>query len=348
MPLVSPVERPLCLINISFAESVAAGEPVSFAPAFRAGFLSRLMPERITSSLAVQSAMLVGRTAVDVSSLIDTFRDRTLLEDSRRNSIMEQLNRASTEAETEARNAASRTSDDVRLIEEAFEHDNQIMARLATLEGQNWFGLPIDASENGPFGRLWPAGAPGWYIQLPSGGINPTITAGDTTEEAIAADIVCWHLSPEGRNQAWTVQGIISSIRSRVAESNRSRAPQIFVVHAPGLSDSETVQLVMAGATVLAEARIADVVPRSTSEFINALEQQIAQGYRGWSLERGLWRYLEGYIEGSATPEFGVLSEADFEVAQAASDQESYESVIRASRSLEDRLRSESGWPIDI
>jgi hypothetical protein len=345
--LAHPDEQALCFINISFADSVAAGEPPGYARALRTNVLSRISPEQTTGSHAGQTAMLAGRAALILSVLIDRLFDRPAPSDPDITAIFEYLDRASSEARAAV--AQSGWSDNIGKLEAAFRHDDQVLSRLTSVDGQYWLGLPVDAGENGPFGTLWPDGEPDWYVRLGSG-IVPKIVAGDASEEMDTADVVCWYLEPDAGDQGGELEEIKSFVQSKNADNNRyGRAPQIFVVHANGLSDKHMAELVMAGATVLADDQLIDLVPRSSTELVIALRRHIARGYRGWNLDGGLWQYFEGYHDGAAPPDFAsIYVDDDLERVQGASDQRPYQSLIEASKSLVERLETELGWPIEI
>jgi hypothetical protein len=307
VPLAHPDEQAFCFINISFADSIAAGEPLGYARALRTNVLGRISPEQTAGSHAGQSAMLAGRAALILSVLIDRPFDQPAPSDLGFASISKYLGRAS--AEARAAVAESGRSDNIGRLEAAFRHDDQVLSRLMSAEGQYWLGLTVDAGENGPFGTLWPDGEPDWYIRLGSG-IVPKIVAGDASGEIDTADIACWHLEPDAGDQSSELEEIKSFVQSKTADNNRhGRAPQIFVVHATGLSDKRIAELVMAGATVLADDQLDDLVPRSSAELVIALQRHIARGYRGWNLDDGLWRYFEGYHEGAApcAPVFALM-----------------------------------------
>src|SRR5262249_20990648 len=82
---------------------------------------------------------------------------------------------AGTEADFEAK-LASQTAEaaaDAATAAGGVDAASPARADLARLLGLNLggpreLGQPIDASENGPLGRLWPSGAPDWFLHASS------------------------------------------------------------------------------------------------------------------------------------------------------------------------------------
>jgi hypothetical protein len=339
LPLVDLGNRPLCTVNISFGECVAAGEPIGFMRALDLGELPLLSRAQngMRATAAQSAATAVGAAAIAVSQVIETISDFELVSRAR-----EQSTRLLDAAFKDATKAAqlSENADDRDLAQKAFDADWRVLEQRKIATDIEWLGEPVNPGENGPFGLLWPSGTPSWYASLEKGAMipKPNVEAGEKIEknpELIDhVDIVCWHLEPKATA---ALNHVRSFIRHQVAESNKHHnVPRIFVVHVPGLAEEEMVELVMVGATVLRDPNVGDKIPKNSYDLVGA----VTSLYSGWNRQTGQWPY-------TAAPSPTATLEHTAEELSVGEGPK-YRSVVEDSRSLKERLESESGWPVDI
>ena len=139
-------------------------------------------------------------------------------------------------------------------------------------------GRPIDASEAGPVGPLWPSAPPSWYREgcerrLPPLDIHVhTVEEGATAEEiweresarAGAADILCWDLE-EAPGAAARLAATIAELHRRYRAQGRI-APTMLVF-SRNIASADREQLMAAGATVFSNTGPWSGVSRDAEEL---------------------------------------------------------------------------------
>ena len=139
-------------------------------------------------------------------------------------------------------------------------------------------GRPIDASEAGPVGPLWPSAPPSWYREgcerrLPPLDIHVhTVEEGATVEEiwtresahAGAADILCWDLD-EAPGGAARLAATISELHRRYRAEGRIAPTMLVFSRNIASADRET--LMAAGATVFSNTGPWSGVSRDAEEL---------------------------------------------------------------------------------
>jgi len=350
LPLVEADNRPSAAADLSFAYSVAAGEPMGFMRLPNGP--SHLSERRDkVGAPALSAARFAGAAAIELSKVIEATSDFDVMH--ARELTFKLLNGAFSHAQDAAFNASPVSPGSKDLIGAAFSGDWSVLATIQRISAKtDWLGQPIDPEEDGPFGKLWPAGAPVWYSEMDRGVMEPrepTIVSGENVEHSPElikrADIICWHFD---QKSGFPLEHLTAFIEDQVATSNKHQeVPRIFVVHAPGLADKEAARLVMAGATFLGDEKVGDTAPVTSSDLVEALGAWMRKGYMGWKLEGGQWRYTGRGPLAWAPPYPAAAFETDREQLTSP-NREAYLSLIQASKSFEQRLESESGWPVDI
>ncbi len=238
---------------------------------------------------------------------------------------------------------------DVKIAAASFEKDLRTLGAVARAE-EDWLGLPFDAGDEGRFGELWPHGvAPAWYRMASD---KLTIVSVEDPmrppENIGTADVICWLIKEPNDMTRNAIIVFIAKITNE--RSLNGQLPPVFVVYAPGLDDTVAGELIARGATVFTD-RIARQTPKDSRELVEAAAMMMG-GESTRRQRRDFWEYAERRAKnlGSADQSHGILRNGiTWDRSQeVVGSSEQYKSIVDFSKPLNERLNSETGWPINV
>jgi hypothetical protein len=354
---------------VAVAECFAAGEPIDFAHAHDVIVPRSLREAYATTSPAEASARRVGSAVLEaVGFVLNVNEFSASVEGASADRARQNILEAAVDAFTYAKQAVGvlETSrrpsyvspEDHDIAHAAFSADLEILERFR-VEADDWLGMPVDAADDGPFGELWRDGRlPSWLPKAASEAQRrrePNVVTAEEFAESEevrkVAEIVCCYLdSVDDR----TISAIIELIRPWTERSQKEGlTPPVFVVHAPGIEAEPAGVLVSGGATLLDELQIGGKRPENSADVAKAVRSTLRAMRAGWQYGEGAWTYAatrlawrDGtFLQGRrAIPQPSQAVRADLRTIKAGAERD-YEWLVKRTQSLEERLKSEQGWP---